>query len=346
MKKRIIHLLATNSYSGAENVVINIVTSMSDEYEFAYASPKGPIEKILADNNIVHIPINSMNPYYLNSIFRQWKPDIIHGHDFRTSINSALSFYPCIKISHLHQNPTWMKGVNLYSIAYSMTSLIYDRVVVVSSEILVDAVFSSIVRKKSVVIQNNVDIKMVVEQSINGDCNDDYDIVFIGRLTDVKDPLRFIKLIKKIIVLKPDIKAVMIGDGDLKNECEKKIKDLNLEKHIKLKGFLSNPYSVLKSAKLLVMTSRWEGFGLVAVEAMALGKPVVAAPVGGLKTIINEDCGGFCESDEEYIAKIIEILNNNSYYKYLSDNAIIQAQKFGDKEKWMGELNNLYNQLI
>jgi glycosyltransferase involved in cell wall biosynthesis len=342
VKKRVIHLLSSNSYSGAENVAINIITSLSQEYEFVYASPSGPIEKLLAERKIPHLPVNRMNPFHIRSICKQWKPDIIHAHDFRASIVSAATLYPCTKISHLHQNPTWARGLNFNSLLYTLSSPMYGKIAVVSSEILREAIFSGIIRNKTVVLKNNVDIENVIKSSADINLSEKYDLVFVGRLTDVKDPLRFIDIISKIIEYKQNIKVAMVGDGDLRGECEGKIKHLQLEKNIKIMGFLSNPFGVMNNSKLLVMTSKWEGFGLVAVESMIMGKPVVASSVGGLKSIINKDCGKLCETDEEFVSCIMQLLEDQSYYQLLSYNANKSASEYGEKSRWVNELKQLY----
>ena len=58
MKKKILHWLSSNRYSGAENVAISIIRHLSNEYEFAYMSPAGPIERILLENGIKYFPLN------------------------------------------------------------------------------------------------------------------------------------------------------------------------------------------------------------------------------------------------------------------------------------------------
>ena len=105
------------------------------------------------------------------------------------------------------------------------------------------------------------------------------------------------------------VKAVMIGDGELREIVEEKIQELGLEEIINLKGFLENPYEVLQKCKVLCMPSRWEGFGLAAVEALALGVPVVATEVGGLPGIIDESCGKLCDSKETFVEEIGSLLS-------------------------------------
>ncbi|PEZ83312.1 MULTISPECIES: glycosyltransferase [Bacillaceae] len=342
MKTRILHLLSSNAFSGAENVVINMIGSMADEFEFVYVSPNGSIENVLVEKNIPYIPLIKMNPYYLNQIFRKWKPDIIHAHDFRASINSVLSLYPCTKISHLHQNPIWLRQINLRSLTYMSTCFSYKKILTVSKEILDEAIFSKIVSDKSFILKNNVNIQNVINSSLVEHNNLNYDIAFIGRLTEVKNPLRFIEIVKNLVLQKPSIKVVMIGDGNLKDECIKKIKEYNIEKNIKMTGFLENPFVILKNSKLLAITSNWEGFGLVAVEAMALGKPVIATPVGGLKSIINENCGYFCETDKEFVERIIKILDDESHYIKLSEQCKKESMLFDNQQEWVSKIKELY----
>ncbi|GGF58919.1 glycosyl transferase family 1 [Paenibacillus albidus] len=342
MKKRILHLVYSNIYSGAENVAINIINTLSEEYELIYASPEGPIESILLSNNIRHIPLKSFNPLYLNSIFRKWKPDIIHTHDFRASINTSLSLYPCRIISHLHNNPSWIRKINLYSICYAISSLAYNKIITVSSEVLSEAIFSKMLSEKYTVLPNIVNIERIIRASNSEIIDNNFDIGFIGRLTEQKDPLRFLEIVSEVKKKIPNIKVVLIGDGELKVKCKEAIDRLNLQKNVQMLGFKSNPFPILKKTKILLMPSKWEGFGLVAVESMALGIPVFASPVGGLNGIINNGCGELCESNEDFIEQAIKSLLEPQYYSFLSKNCRKNALNFGNIDIWKNKIINLY----
>jgi glycosyltransferase involved in cell wall biosynthesis len=342
LKKKILHLLSSNAYSGAESVAIKIISTLSDEYEFAYVSPKGPIVEKLKENNITYIPLKGMNPYYVNGILKSWKPDVIHAHDFRASIASAFTSYSCKRISHIHQNPEWIKRINLFTILYSLSSLKYNYVIHVSKAIKDEAVFSKLMRNKEIVLSNYVDITDVYNKSLSSE-EEIFDLAFVGRLSEVKDPLKFIQIVRTIANKKPDIKAVMVGDGELKDLCEQKIKDLKLINNIRMLGFLSNPYPVMRNSRLIVITSKWEGFCLVAVEAMALGKPIICTPVGGLNEIVNKECGVFMVSEYDVSEKIVNILRDDHLYNSLSLNALRQSKKFSNRENWIKTLNSLYN---
>lgn len=339
MRKRILHLLSSDKYSGAENVVVSIIDILKDDYEFVYVSPQGPIEDVLKDKKIKYIPLKNN----LNKIISDWKPDILHAHDFRASLKISFIPFQGMKISHLHQNPMWIRRPNLKTLSYLISSINYNKIIAVSPQIYEELFLSKYIKKKTVDLPNFVDVKNVVKAAEANNYEKSYDIAFIGRLTEVKDPLRFIELVSEIKKLKTDISAVMIGDGDLYNECVEKIDHLKLNNVIDLKGFLTNPFSILKNSKVLVITSKWEGFGLVAVEAMALAKPVFATPVGGLKTIINNQCGKLCKSDKDFVSAILDSLEKDEYYSKISYCAVENASIYSDKTKWIETLKDIYS---
>lgn len=343
MRKRVVHLLSSDIYSGAESVTVSIIKSLEEEYEFIYVSPSGSIEKILNDKGIKHISLDNINPITLKRLFEQLKPDIVHAHDFKASVKLAFTNYKCKKISHLHQNPTWIKKINHYSIIYGISSLFYDNIITVSSQIIEEAIFSKIAYKKMKLLNNYVDKKTVIKNSLEPYDGEKYDILFIGRLEEEKDPLRFIKLSKDLVDVFDDIKIGMVGNGSLKNDCDELIKTYKIESNVDMIGFQSNPHKVIKNSKVLVITSKWEGFGLAAVESMILGKPVITTPVGGLKSIIDLNCGRFYSTDEEFIIETLLILNNDSLYNKLSKNSEIKSKIYSDEQQWKNNINLIYN---
>ena len=134
----------------------------------------------------------------------------------------------------------------------------------------------------------------------------------------------------------------MIGDGLQREECLIKIKELDLENVITMTGFLDNPYELLAKTKILCVTSNWEGFGLMAVEALTFGLPVVATDVGGLKNIVTDECGKLCQTDEQFVHEIEKLLTNNSYYENKCMRARERAEELDNVEKYMAELKNIY----
>jgi glycosyltransferase involved in cell wall biosynthesis len=100
-------------------------------------------------------------------------------------------------------------------------------------------------------------------------------IIGVGRLSPQKD---FQTLIRAVALVRQrrQVRLIILGEGEERPQLEALIQQLDLSEAIDLPGFVSNPYSCMAQSSLLVMSSAWEGFGNVLVEAMAAGTPVVS----------------------------------------------------------------------
>jgi len=112
-------------------------------------------------------------------------------------------------------------------------------------------------------------------------------ILSVGRLVPQKD---FMTLIRAFAVLegKNDARLIILGEGDERSRLERLVAELGLQERVSLPGFMKNPYAEMASADVFVLSSRWEGFGNVLVEAMACGTPVVSTScLGGPAEIME-----------------------------------------------------------
>lgn len=100
-------------------------------------------------------------------------------------------------------------------------------------------------------------------------------IVAVGRLAPQKDFETLIHAFDKV-QKKLDARLIILGKGPLKKKLEGMIQELSLEKKVRLEGFKRNPFPYYRHADLFVMSSRWEGFGMVLIEAMACGTNIVS----------------------------------------------------------------------
>ena len=292
---KVIHLLATDKFSGAENVACQIINVSKEEKntEVYYCSLKGEIEDTLKEKEINFIGLKKFSLKEINKVINEYKPDVIHVHDYKASLLVAVSRFKGKIISHLHNNCPDVTSWTIKSILYSLVIKRFDHIVGVSQKVYDEAIFKNKMKNKFTKIYNYVDKKRVINLSLEKKINNRYDIFFIGRLTEQKDPIRFIEIISLLKEKNKKINAVMIGDGHLKEKCQDKIKELSLENNIEMVGFCSNPFPIIKNCKIGIMPSVWEGFGLTAIEAMCLNRPVFNSGVGGL--------GEIFENNQEYI---------------------------------------------
>lgn len=342
--KKVLHFLKTGGYSGAENVAITIIEQMKKKYgyEGIYVSVSGAIDEILQEKNISHEIIEANSRSCYQQVIDKYQPDIIQAHDFGTSSIIAKCKSNALKISHLHNNPLWLGHVHPNAIVYAWAVQRFDYILAVSGSVFEEYIFDKWIRSRKLVIGNPVDCERIQVRAKQAEKQKASDIMFLGRLSPQKNPRRFIQIMKQVKNRIPDIHALMIGKGELEEQCRTEINNFKMSKNIELLGFQKNPYGFLKNTKVLCVPSDWEGFGLVVVEAFSLGIPVVAAPVGGMKQLVNNQAGKLCENDEEFVEEIIRLLSDKEYYEAKSQAALGRADELDNTDEYMKTMYKVY----
>ena len=342
--KVIIHVLAMNSFSGAENVAITLIRSLQGQggYRFIYASPDGPIRQVVEENGIEFAPLRKLCLSELRRLFKAYQPDIIHAHDYTAGLLCAATAGRTPVISHLHNNPPWLKSVNPRTLAYGLSCLRHRKILGVSQAVFDDFIFGRLFRRKQLVVGNPAEPEHVRRRAQQEPAVQGFDVVFLGRFMPQKNPLLFLQVIESLRALRPETTAVMIGEGELRPDIETFIREHGLQSAVTLTGFLNNPHPILAASRVLCMTSSWEGFGLVAGEALALGKPVAATPVGGIPAIITGDEGCLCESKEEFVRFLLTMLTEPVAYAQRSAAALRRADEMSNLDAYTQLLADLY----
>ena len=138
-------------------------------------------------------------------------------------------------------------------------------------------------------------------------------IVHVGRFHKAKRHDILLEAYKKSNIT---AKLILIGDGSEKENILKTIKKLNLEKKVTLLGFILNPYPIIKNAKFLILTSDYEGFGIVLVEALILNTPIISTNcVSGPSEILVDEYSQYLMevNNINNIASKIKNIYNNPY---------------------------------
>lgn len=334
---RILHILNSNKFSGAENVVITIIKNMPNNYNCIYMCVRGPIEEKLLENGITYFLVNKLSKTNIRKAIKEFSPDIIHAHDFRASVLASMVKTDAILVSHIHNNVPFMKTWNLKSLLYFRSVKKYKKVLGVSPSVLDECIFKNKLAKKFKLVSNPIDFEFLNKQYTNGQKK--FDICFVGRLTEQKNPLRFVSIVQKIKKIDNDVKAVIVGGGELEQEVCGKIISENLSDNISVVGYKKNPFEYLNKSRMLFLTSEWEGFGLVLVEAMAMRLPVAATKVGGTSQIVQGCSGVLCESDNDYVDFYLKLCDRETYESY-SNGALNQAKEMGNIEQYISNLIN------
>lgn len=193
--------------------------------------------------------------------------------------------------------------------------------------------FCKRVQKKCSVIFNPVDF-----QSYKGvalETEKENKIVSVGRIIKQKNNMMLINAFKSICDEFEDLKLVFYGEGNMKEELERRTKEMGLGEKIIFAGNVKNVISKIKDAKMFVMTSNYEGMPNALLEAMCAGLPVISTKVSGAVDVIEDGVNG-CLVDVNDVNALAQtmrkFLENKEYATQCAENAV-RISKLLDKEE-------------
>jgi glycosyltransferase involved in cell wall biosynthesis len=131
-------------------------------------------------------------------------------------------------------------------------------------------------------------------------------VLFIARFTLQKQPLAMIRAFAKAYPRVPDMHLLMVGDGELKAEAVKLAQETAMEAHISFLSFRQDVPDVLHAADIYVLPSLWEGLPIGLLEAMAMGKAVIATGVDGTVEVLENGVNGVVIPTE----RLVDALSN------------------------------------
>jgi len=340
---KVLHVLASNKYSGAENVVCQIIDMFNDEIDMAYCSPDGDIRKALNDKHIKFLPLEKLTKKEISKAVKEFKPDIIHAHDFKASILCSRFNKKAKIVSTIHGNKKDMDKLSLKTIVFNFFSKKLDKIIWVSKSCYEDYYFKNKVENKSITLPNIISIESLKNKANSETTNEKFDVVFVGRLVVEKNPTRLIEIANEIKKSKDDFKMCIIGDGEYRNEMQDLVNQYDLHENVVFKGFLSNPYTILANSKVMLMTSIMEGTPMSCLEALSLGVPMVSTKTDGLVEIIQQGYNGYLYDTNEESAKfILNLIADDKLLVEISDNCKAWSENYNNIENYKRKILEIY----
>lgn len=344
---KVLHLLQSNRFSGAENVACQIIDMMREypEYEMVYCSADGQIREALQERGLRFVPMQKLCVKEVRRVMKQEKPDIIHAHDMGAGFYAALVCGRTKLVSHIHNNAFDSRGVSLKSLAYLLAAWKAKHIFWVSGSAYEGYCFQKLVKKKSSVLYNIINVDALYQRMAQDGNTYPYDIVYLGRLTYPKNPQRLMQVLAKVVARKPDVKVAVVGQGELEAETKALAEELNLTNNVSFLGFQSNPTKILHDAKVMLMTSRWEGLPMCVLESLALGTPIVSTPTDGVREFIQNGETGFLGQEDDFLAeKCVALVTDETLQRTMSQADIETARRVMDIGRYRQRLLDAYNQ--
>jgi GalNAc-alpha-(1->4)-GalNAc-alpha-(1->3)-diNAcBac-PP-undecaprenol alpha-1,4-N-acetyl-D-galactosaminyltransferase len=296
-----------------------------------------------------------------NNLYRVWvlrqvvhslQPDAVISFMYPTNILTLLSLnktaYPVIVNEQIDPKINHNEGVwgKLRRIAYPLAA----KVVSVSQG--VDQYFEWLPKSKRTVIYNplqpikNEKAQILLPQG--ADPNKKWAIA-MGRLDYQKNFELLLSAFHKIVDKHSDWQLLIFGEGKFRDNLESMVENLGLNNQVLLPGITNTPLSIFKRSELFILSSRFEGFGNVLIEAMACGLPVISTDCpSGPREIIRDGVDGVLVPSENIsaLATAMEcLMSDEDERKRLAANALDITKRF-NLEKVMGMWEELLTQVV
>ncbi|HPX62964.1 MAG TPA: glycosyltransferase family 4 protein, partial [Candidatus Syntrophosphaera thermopropionivorans] len=170
-------------------------------------------------------------------------------------------------------------------------------------------------------------------------------IALIGRVTAIKNPALFIYSANEVLKQRNNVHFLIIGDGELTDDCKKLVNQLGIQDYFTFPGFIEDLKLIYGSVDIVCLTSINEGTPVSLLEAMASQKIVIATPVGGVPDFVKNGENGFlCDANPQAIAEqIIYCVDNFQNLDYLRKQAAEEVLSKYSMNRLFKDLENLYN---
>ena len=366
---RIIHVIPNLKKGGAERLALNIVQELSkfpsndvvlltfsDQNDYPFLS-KSINWKVVPSKFIPSITgKGTIDVDNLQLFFDEFKPDIVHSHLFESEIVLAkIKFAAKVKrVFHFHDNVRQLRKFSLRTlINKQLLTDYYERKLVLKSyskstlAICISEDTCKYAEKvlpkriKKELLYNAIDLKRftpsITPKTI-------LEITIIGSLVDKKGQALAIESIGLLKQRGIKAKLNVLGDGPNLAQLKVLSKQCNVEESIFFHGNQDYPEQFLQQSSIYLHTALYEPFGLVLIEAMACGLPIVSTDGFGNRSLIKEGENGFMiwERDASLIAdKIQFLIKNDQVRNKMGEAALEFASNFG-LTSYVGKLLSLY----
>ena len=316
---------------------------------------------------------NPFSAIELNRVLKSYKPDIVHLHFIFG--NTSPSILPCLKsiptIMSVHcqslirpidliYNPLICKHgtddycrkcIGTFKYYYNRIKYLLYRInmsnidlFLSNSQFLAKSLHNACVSPTRTI---QLGIKLLNYSKIT-EWNK---LVYVGRMEKQKGIEFLLIAMPNIINNIPDVHLELVGDGFEMKYLKQLVKELRIEKNVTFVGWIPNNRikNYYKKSTIALVPSLWsESFGLVGLEAMSAGRPVIASRVGGIPEWLEDGKTGFLvepRNPKQLAEKIIYLLSNRKLLQEMGKNARKRAEQFSI-EKHVNEIEKIYLDVI
>lgn len=372
--RKILHIQVLPKLSGVQKISLEIFRGLpNSEYDkyilFSESTEKGDLQecvklfeeagvKVLFSKYLTReIGFNDVRAFLdIYKLCREQKFDIVHTHSTKPAIigRTAAKLARIPNVIHTVHGLSFHKFVKFpvwqfYWSCEMVSSFFCDKIILVNEYYYR---YFHFFKKKTLTIHNGINFSNIEknkEIDQTSSTSDKVKVLYVGRLDNQKDPLTLLSAAKLVCEKYNNVVFTIVGDGEMYDMCSEYIHSNNLESQIILKGWQSNVAEFYKSHDIFAMSSIYESFGLIFLEAGFYKLPVVATNVEGIPEVVeNNKTGLLCNPrDPEALAiNIIKLVDDSALRRNMGEAAYTRVTSLFSSEKMVKEYQKMYENII
>jgi len=359
-KIKIVYLINSLALGGAEKLLLDICRLIDkDKFEVfvCTVNGSGPLysqfEKLGINLKIFQkkskIGLNVIGQIY--KFLKEIKPQIVHTHLFAGDtwgrIAAIFARTPIIIVTEHNLN---LDEGFIKKLIKLILSWFTDKIIAVSEGVRDYSIkIEKIKADKLEVVYNGIDLEKFAFRGYKPIDLANVKAGVVARLEKQKGHQYLIAALPLILKKYPNLILNIIGTGSLEHELQSQIENLNIKDKVIFRGAQLELDKILEQMDLFILPSVWEGLGIAILEAQAVGVPVLASNVGGVKEIVIDKKTGllFEPKDPQGIFEAVDnLILNPNLQKEIVDNAYNQVIKKFSLDQMIKAYTDLYLNLI
>lgn len=376
MKLRVLHIIPSLNKGGAERITLDICKSLANREDcevllvlmrddISYEIPTNLAYQITSSR--VQLSVWKKNKFKLKDfekILTDFKPHIIHSHLFEAEVLSRARIKKdLVYISHIHDNINQFNKLKCKKPIKRKISDNYERIWLFKRYKKTDNQFISISSDTTYFLQNvlpfslksnifslsnAIDYKLFENTESKDFGSELIRLISVGSLVPKKNQRLLVEIAYMLKSKNINFEILILGDGVERINLEEEIAIKGLSKYVKLLGNVNDVSFYLNNSTLFLHTATYEPFGLVLLEAMAAGLPVISLDGGGNRDVVLDGQNGYLIQENNaahFVEKIQYLASEPNIYSEMSDFARQFSKKF-DIANYIDVLVEYYKQLL
>lgn len=370
---KILFLITDLGRSGAERLLIDICTELKKrkdiQFKIGILYDNNQYPELTSEFDIVKLEYKTFSLFKANQcpkfleLLDSFKPDVIHTHRFLAEFLSCYYIRPNVKyVCHGHDNMEQLRNFKIESLfskrkildflekkhlTLHKYNIVSTNIIAISQDTF--AYYNDVMpqRQKTNIslIYNGFNYASFYKERNYDNPSKKLTIINVGSFADKKNQIFIVDIADALRNRNVDFEINLIGIGANYEKVKSAIIEKHLENHVLLQGIQQNVQEWYAQSDIYLHSAYYEPFGLVLVEAMASGLPVVTLDGKGNRDLIEEGKNGYMiyeQNPELFTDKILEIWDDKKKYQEMSLYAQEYAKQY-DIGPYVDRLLEIYN---